>query len=76
MEVVVYSLRDCLEIIKGMGIDVSNKSLVAERCNGIDGADIFGTDIVTISQVKTISVLHSLAGGTGIYKSVLKLVMR
>ena len=35
MEGVVYSLRDCLEIIKGMGIDVSQVGLQveAERVN-------------------------------------------
>ena len=76
MEGVVYSLRDCLEIIKGMGVDISQV-----RASGGGGksklwrqmqADIFGTDIVTISSSEGPALgVALLAGvGTGIYKSV------
>lgn len=76
MEGVVYSLRDCLEIIKGMGIEVSQV-----RASGGGGksklwrqmqADVFGTDIVTISSSEGPALgVALLAGvGTGVYSSV------
>jgi xylulokinase len=76
MEGVVYSLRDCLEIIKEMGIDISEV-----RASGGGGkswlwrqmqADIFGTDITTINSSEGPALGAAiLAGvGVGVYDSV------
>jgi len=76
MEGVVFSLKDCLEIIKEMNIPVNEV-----RASGGGGksklwrqmqADIFGTDIVTISSSEGPALgVALLAGvGTGVYSSV------
>lgn len=76
MEGVVYSLRDCLEIISGMGVNVSEI-----RASGGGGksklwkqmqADVFGTGITTINSGEGPALgVALLAGvGTGIYKNV------
>jgi len=76
MEGVVYSLMDCLEIIKGMGIDAAEI-----RASGGGGksrlwkqmqADVFGKDIYTVSSGEGPALgVALLAGvGTGIYGSV------
>ncbi|MBC7765909.1 MAG: xylulokinase [Hyphomonadaceae bacterium] len=76
MEGVSYSLKDCMEIIKGMGIPVSEV-----RASGGGGksklwrqmqADMFNTDIVTISASEGPALgVALLAGvGAGVYKSV------
>jgi sugar (pentulose or hexulose) kinase len=54
MEGVVYSLKDCLEIIREMGVDISEvrasggggKSMLWKQMQ----ADIFGIDISTIQS--------------------------
>ncbi|MCL6557331.1 MAG: xylulokinase [Firmicutes bacterium] len=76
MEGVVYSLRDCLEIIKEMGVSISEV-----RASGGGGkselwrqiqADVFGTDITTTSSSEGPALgVALLAGvGTGVYGSV------
>jgi xylulokinase len=76
MEGVAYSLRDCLEIIKGMGVEVSQV-----RASGGGGksplwrqmqADIFNTSMATInsSEGPALGVALLAGVGTGIYKSV------
>ena len=76
MEGVVFSLRDCLEIIKEMGVDVKDI-----RTSGGGGksqlwrqiqADIFGTGITTINSSEGPALGAALLAGvgTGVYKSV------
>ncbi|SHF27510.1 xylulokinase [Caldanaerobius fijiensis DSM 17918] len=76
LEGVVFSLRDCLEIIKGMGIPVEEV-----RASGGGGksklwrqiqADVFRTSIVTINSAEGPALgVAILAGvGTGIYANV------
>jgi xylulokinase len=76
MEGVVYSLRDCLEIIRGMGVDISEV-----RASGGGGksrlwrqmqADIFGTEITTINSSEGPALGAAiLAGvGAGVFDSV------
>ncbi len=76
MEGVVYSLRDCLEIINEMGVNVSEV-----RASGGGGkselwrkmqADIFGTDITTIksSEGPALGVALLAGVGTGIYSNI------
>lgn len=76
MEGVVYSLKDCLEIIKEMGVDITEV-----RASGGGGksrlwrqmqADVFGTDITTInsSEGPALGVALLAGVGTGIYGSV------
>jgi xylulokinase len=76
MEGVVYSLKDCLEIIKEMGVDISEV-----RASGGGGksrlwrqmqADVFGTDITTInsSEGPALGVALLAGVGTGVYGSV------
>lgn len=76
MEGVVYSLRDCLEVLKEMGVDVKEV-----RASGGGGkskvwrqmqADIFGTDITTINSSEGPALGAALLAGVGvgIYKNV------
>lgn len=76
MEGVVYSLKDCLEIIKEMGVDVSEV-----RASGGGGksklwrqmqSDVFGTEITTInsSEGGALGVALLAGVGTGVYSSV------
>lgn len=76
MEGVVFSLKDCLEIIKEMNIPVSEV-----RASGGGGksklwrqmqADVFGADIVTInsSEGPALGVALLAGVGTGVYSSV------
>lgn len=76
MEGVVFSLKDCLEIIKEMGVDVSEV-----RASGGGGksklwrqmqADVFGTDITTInsSEGPALGVALLAGVGVGVYDSV------
>lgn len=76
MEGVVYSLKDCLEIIKEMGVDISEV-----RASGGGGksklwrqmqADVFGNEITTInsSEGGALGVALLAGVGTGIYKTV------
>ena len=76
MEGVTYSLRDCLEIIAGMGVNVSEI-----RASGGGGksrlwrqmqADVFGTGITTInsSEGGALGVALLAGVGTGVYKNV------
>jgi xylulokinase len=78
MEGVVYSLMDCLEIIKGLGVDITEV-----RASGGGGksrlwrqmqANVFGTDINTINSSEGPALGAAiLAGvGTGVYGSVLE----
>lgn len=78
MEGVVYSLRDCLEIIREMGVNVSEI-----RASGGGGksrlwrqmqADVFGTDIITIQSDETPALGAALLAGVGagIYKDVVQ----
>jgi len=78
MEGVVYSLKDCLEIIKEMGVNVSEV-----RASGGGGksplwrqmqADIFGTEITTInsSEGPALGVAILAGVGAGIYSSVME----
>lgn len=78
MEGVVYSLKDCLEIIKGMGVDVSEV-----RASGGGGksplwrkmqADVFGNEITTInsSEGGALGVAILAGAGVGIYDSVVQ----
>lgn len=76
MEGVVYSLTDCMEIIRGMGVETSEV-----RASGGGGksrlwrqmqADMFGTGITTVSSSEGPALgVALLAGvGTGVYGSV------
>lgn len=76
MEGVVYSLRDCLEIIKEMGVDVSEV-----RASGGGGksplwrqmqADVFGTEITTInsSEGPALGVALLAGVGAGVYSNI------
>jgi xylulokinase len=76
MEGVSYSLRDCMEIIKGMGIPVNEV-----RASGGGGksalwrqmqADMFGTGVMTVNSTEGPALGAALLAGvgTGIYKSV------
>lgn len=76
MEGVVYSLKDCLEIISGMGVSISEV-----RASGGGGksrlwkqmqADVFGAPIATInsSEGPALGVALLAGVGTGIYKNV------
>lgn len=76
MEGVVYSLRDCLEVIKEMGIEINEV-----RASGGGGksplwrqmqADVFGTDVYTVtsSEGPALGVALLAGAGTGIYKDI------
>jgi xylulokinase len=76
MEGVVYSLKDCLGIIAGMGVDVSEV-----RASGGGGkskiwkqmqADIFGLPMTTInsSEGPALGVALLAGVGAGVYKNV------
>ncbi|MEI6132239.1 MAG: xylulokinase [Bacillota bacterium] len=76
MEGVVFSLKDCLEIIDGMGVDVSEV-----RASGGGGksalwrqmqSDVFGKEITTInsSEGPALGVALLAGVGTGVYGSV------
>jgi xylulokinase len=76
MEGVTYSLRDCMEIIKEMGVEVSEV-----RASGGGGksklwkqmqADIFGTPMTTInsSEGPALGVALLAGVGTGVYSNV------
>lgn len=76
MEGVVYSLKDCLDIIKEMGVDINEV-----RASGGGGksrlwrqmqADVFGTDITTTnsSEGPALGVALLAGVGAGVYKSV------
>jgi len=76
MEGVVYSLKDCLEIIKEMGVEASEI-----RASGGGGksrlwrqmqADVFGSDITTVnsSEGPALGVALLAGVGTGVYGSV------
>ena len=76
MEGVVYSLRDCLEIIKEMGIEINEV-----RASGGGGksqlwrqmqADVFGTDVYTVtsSEGPALGVALLAGVGTGVYKDI------
>ncbi len=76
MEGVVYSLKDCLEIIKELGVDVSEV-----RASGGGGksplwrqmqADIFNSEICTTnaSEGPAFGVAILAGVGSGVYKSV------
>lgn len=76
MEGVVFSLRDCLEILKEMGVEVQEV-----RASGGGGksrlwrqmqADIFGTEITTINSGEGPALGAALLAGVGagIYKNV------
>lgn len=76
MEGVTYSLRDCLEIIDGMGVNVSEirasggggKSMLWRQMQ----ADIFGNEITTInsSEGPALGVALLAGVGTGVYKNI------
>jgi len=76
MEGVVYSLKDCLDIIKELGVDITQV-----RASGGGGrsrlwkqiqADVFGTEINTLnsSEGPALGVALLAGVGTGIYKDV------
>ena len=76
MEGVVYSLTDCMDIIREMGVEANEV-----RASGGGGksrlwrqmqADMFGTDIVTInsSEGPALGVALLAGVGTGVYGSV------
>lgn len=76
MEGVGYSLKDCMEIIKDMGIDVTEV-----RASGGGGksklwrqiqADLFNTEVVTInsSEGPALGVALLAGVGAGVYSSV------
>lgn len=76
MEGVSYSLKDCMEIIKGMGIDVKEV-----RASGGGGrsplwrqmqSDMFNSEVVTInsSEGSALGVALLAGVGAGIYSSV------
>lgn len=76
LEGVVYSLRDCIEIIRGMGIEASQV-----RASGGGGksplwrqmqADMFNTDICTVNSSEGPALGVAILAGvaSGIYKDV------
>lgn len=76
MEGVVYSLKDCLEIIKEMGVNISEV-----RASGGGGksplwrqmqADVFGTEITTInsSEGPALGVALLAGVGAGVYSNI------
>ena len=76
MEGVVYSLKDCLEIIKGMGVQINEV-----RASGGGGksplwrqmqADVFGAEVATTnsSEGPALGVALLAGVGTGLYASV------
>ncbi len=76
MEGVVFSLKDCLEIISGMGVDINEV-----RASGGGGksplwrqmqSDVFGADITTVnsSEGPALGVALLAGVGAGIYSSV------
>ncbi len=76
MEGVVYSLKDCLEIIREMGVNIEEI-----RASGGGGrsslwrqmqADIFETDIATVnsSEGPALGVAILAGAGTGVYDSI------
>ncbi len=76
MEGVVFSLKDCLEIIKDMGVAINEV-----RASGGGGrsrmwrqmqADVFGSEIVTInsSEGPALGVALLAGVGSGVYNSV------
>ncbi len=76
MEGVVYSLKDCLDVIRELGVDI-----MEVRASGGGGrsrlwkqiqADVFGTEINTLNSTEGPALgVALLAGvGTGIYKDV------
>ncbi|HEX9060141.1 MAG TPA: FGGY-family carbohydrate kinase, partial [Clostridia bacterium] len=76
MEGVVYSLKDCLEIIKEMGVGISEV-----RASGGGGksplwrqmqADVFGTEITTInsSEGPALGVALLAGVGAGVYSNI------
>ncbi|MDF2524494.1 MAG: xylB, partial [Clostridiales bacterium] len=78
MEGVVYSLRDCLEVIKEMGVDISEV-----RASGGGGksslwrqmqADTFGLNINTINSSEGPALGAALLAGVGagVYSSVVE----
>lgn len=76
MEGVIYSLRDCLEIIRGMGVHISE--IRASGGGGKSGlwrrmqADVFGTGITTVQSGEGPALGAALlaGAGTGVYKNV------
>lgn len=76
MEGVVFSLRDCLEIIKEMGIEINEvrasggggKSILWRQMQ----ADIFGTDVYTVNSSEAPALGAALLAGVGagVYGSV------
>jgi xylulokinase len=76
MEGVTYSLKDCLEIIKQMGVTVnevraSGGGAKSEPWRRMQ-ADIFNTDVVTVNSAEASALgVALLAGvGVGIYSSI------
>jgi xylulokinase len=78
MEGVVYSLKDCLEIIREMGVNTAEV-----RASGGGGrselwrqmqADVFGADITTInsSEGPALGVALLAGVGVGVYSSVVE----
>ena len=78
LEGVVFSLKDCLEIMKGMGIDASEV-----RASGGGGrskiwrqmqADVFGTEIVTLNTSEGPALGAALLAGvaSGVYSDVVQ----
>ena len=76
MEGVTYSLKDCLEIIKGMGVEINEV-----RASGGGGksklwrqmqADVFGSEITTVnsSEGPALGVALLAGVGTGVFSSV------
>jgi xylulokinase len=76
MEGVVFSLKDCLDIISGMGIDVTQV-----RASGGGGksklwrqmqSDVFGIDINTVNSTEGPALGAALLAGvgSGVYRSV------
>lgn len=76
MEGVVFSLKDCLDIMTGMGIEA--KEIRASGGGGKSKlwrqmqADVFGTDIYTInsSEGPALGAALIAGAGVGLYKSV------
>ncbi|HHW48341.1 MAG TPA: xylulokinase [Clostridiaceae bacterium] len=76
MEGVVYSLRDCIDIIRDMGIET--KEVRASGGGGRSSlwrqmqADVFGADIYTInsSEGPALGVALLAGVGTGVYKDI------
>lgn len=76
MEGVVYSLRDCLDIIRGMGISVleirasggGSRSTLWRQMQ----ADVFGTDMVTVSNSEGPALGAAILAGvaSGVFSDV------